>query len=441
MTGLALPAPGMSPYARSIRHYRYLGLALIAAFGVGFAAWGATAPLSAAVIAGGRIEVAGNIKRIQHETGGTVAQILVVEGEHVAQGQVVARLDPTNAQAALDIIANKLDELWITAARLKAERDGAGAIELPAVLAGRQAEPAVAALIATEQRLFAVRVTARSGQKDQLAARIGQYESQVAGLRTQQAAKARQLALTAADLAAARELLGKGIATQARVNDLERDYARLQGEQGQIEADIAEIGGRIAETRLQVLGIDQGAIADAGRELGDATSAIAELSQRRLAAAEQLKRTEIRAPAEGIVYQLAIHTVGGVIGPGEILASIVPTSGALDVEARLSPADIDAVAAGQRATIRFPGLNHSTTPELEATVAVVGADLTEDPATRLAYYPVTLDIAEGESAKLNGVALVPGMPVEAFIAEAPRTFLDYLLQPIGDRMAHALREQ
>lgn len=440
MTSLALPAPVVSPYAKSISRYRFVGLALIAAFGVGFGVWGATAPLSAAVIASGRVEVDGSIKRVQHETGGTVAQILVREGGHVTEGEVIARLDPTTAQAALDIVANKLDELWITAARLRAERDGLSTIELPAFFAGRTSEPAVAALIATEQRLFAVRLAARNGQKDQLAARIDQFDSQIVGLRTQQAAKARQIELTSSDLLAGRELLDKGVATKAQVNALERDFARLEGEQGEIEAQIAELGGRIAETRLQILGVDQGAIAEAGRDLGDTTSTIAELSQRHLAAAEQLKRLEIKAPVDGVVYQLAIHTVGGVIGAGEVIASVVPTTGELNVEARLSPTDIDMVAVGQAASIRFPGLVHATTPDLEATVKVVGADLTEDPATRLSYYPVTLAIDSGEIAKLDGVTLVPGMPVETFISEAPRTFLDYLLRPFSDRMAHALRE-
>lgn len=440
MTSLVSSAPLASPYGKSIAKYHFVGVALIAAFGVGFGVWGATAPLSAAVIAGGRIEVDGSVKRVQHETGGTVAQILVQEGSHVTEGQVIARLDPTTAQAALDIIANKLDELWMTAARLKAERDGLSVIELPAFFARRQDEPSVAALFNTEQRLFAVRLAARNGQKDQLAARIDQYDSQIVGLKTQQTAKARQLELTSSDLVAGRELLDRGVATKAQVNVLERDLARLEGEQGEIEAQIAEVAGRIAETRLQILGIDQGAIAEAGRDLGDTTSSIAELSQRRLTAAEQLKRMEIKAPVEGIVYQLAIHTVGGVIGSGEVIASVVPTVGALNVEARLSPTDIDMVAPGQSALIRFPGLAQATTPELQATVKVVGADLTEDPATRLSYYAVTLAIDSGEIAKLDGVTLVPGMPVETFISEAPRTFLDYLLRPFSDRMARALRE-
>lgn len=439
MTDLALTAP--AEYGRSFRRYRTAGLALILAFGVGFGAWSAMAPLASAVIAVGRIDVDGSVKSVQHETGGTVSEILVSEGSSVVEGQPLLRLDATGARAGLEIFASKLDELWMAASRLKAERDGAGTMELPAFFAGREGEPVVVALFNTEQRLFTVRLAARTSQKDQLGARIGQLESQISGLKTQQAAKAHELALSATDLDGAHSLLGKGLAAQSRVNDLERAHARLEGEAGELAAALAEIEGRITETKLQILGIDQAAIADAGRELNDTTSAIAELAQRRIAAAEQLRRTEVTAPTDGVVHQLAVHTIGGVVGAGEVLMTIVPSSGTLTIEARISPVDIEGVHPGQEATIRLPGLNHATTPELAATVRRIGADLTEDQAMRVAYYPITLDLAPGEADKLRDTVLVPGMPVEAFIAGEPRTFLDYLTQPFRDRLPHALREQ
>lgn len=439
MTDIALPAP--VDYGLSFKRYRMAGLALIAAFGIGFGAWSATAPLASAVIAVGRIDVDGSVKSIQHETGGTVSAILVSEGSKVVQGQPILQLDRTTAQAGLGIISGKLDELWMTAARLRAERDGLQSMELPAFFNGRESEPVVLALLSTEKRLFDVRLATRTSQKDQLTARIGQLESQIDGLKTQQDAKARELELSAADLASARSLLDKGLVAQSNANEVERVHARLEGDAGQLAAEIAELEGRITETRLQILTIDQSAVADAGRELGETTSSIAELLQRRLAAAEQLNRTEIKAPIDGIVHQLAIHTVGGVVAPGEVLMTIVPSSGTLTAETRIGPGDIESVEAGQQATIRLPGLNHATTPELHAIVRVVGADLTTDPVTRVAFYPVTLDLAPGEAEKLNGTVLVPGMPVEAFITGEPRTFLDYLTQPFRDRLPHALREQ
>lgn len=438
MTSLTLPA---STYGQSIRRYRRIGLALLALFGIGFAAWSATAPLASAVIAVGRLEVSGSIKKVQHETGGTVAEILTSEGARVSAGQILLRLDPTAARAALEIVEGKRAELEMAVARLKAERDGLAQVDLPALFEERANDPGVLALLKTEQRLFAVRVAARQGQKDQLNARVDQLSSQIAGLETQKKAKDRELELTRGELVDAHALLDQQIAPQSRVNDLERDLARLEGERGQINAEIAELGARIAETRLQVLSIDQVAIADASRELNDDLSAIAELTQRQLAAADQLARTDIKAPIDGTVHQLEVHTVGGVIAPGEVLLTVVPSAGVLDIEARVSPADIESVRQGGAAVVRLPGLNYSTTPELDAVVRVVGADLVDDPVSHQAYYPVTLDLVDGQEERLGGIDLVPGMPVETFISGPDRTFLDYLIQPIRDRMSHAMREQ
>jgi len=438
MTSLTLPA---STYGQSIRRYRRIGLALLALFGIGFAAWSATAPLASAVIAVGRLEVSGSIKKVQHETGGTVAEILTSEGARVSAGQILLRLDPTAARAALEIVEGKRAELEMAVARLKAERDGLAQVDLPAIFEERANDPGVLALLRTEQRLFAVRVAARQGQKDQLNARVDQLSSQIAGLETQKKAKDRELELTRGELVDAHALLDQQIAPQSRVNDLERDLARLEGERGQIDAEIAELGARIAETRLQVLSIDQVAIADASRELNDDLSAIAELTQRQLAAADQLARTDIKAPIDGTVHQLEVHTVGGVIAPGEVLLTVVPSAGVLDIEARVSPADIESVRQGGAAVVRLPGLNYSTTPELDAVVRVVGADLVDDPVSHQAYYPVTLDLVDGQEERLGGIDLVPGMPVETFISGPDRTFLDYLIQPIRDRMSHAMREQ
>lgn len=439
MSDVAISAP--IDYGRAFTRYRRIGIVLLALFGFGFAVWATTAPLSSAVIAVGRLDVDGSVKRVQHETGGTVAAILVSEGQHVDQGQPLLRLDDTSTRAALEIVSSKLDELWMSSARLRAERDGSTQLALPEWFDGREDEPGVWALMSAEQRLMTTRLEARDGQKQQLAARISQLENQIEGLDRQKAAKLRELELTSTELNGGRELMANGIVSQSRVNELERATAELEGEIGQIEAQVAEIGARIAETRLQALNIDQSAIADAGRELSETTSSIADQLPRRISAADQLARTEVRAPSAGVVHQLAVHTVGGVIGAGELLMTIVPSDQPLNITARISPADVESVYAGQEARVRFPGLNHATTPELDATVRVVGADLVEDPVTRQTYYPVTLDLAEGATDRLESVALVSGMTVEAYITGTPRNFLDYLIQPIRDRMGHALREQ
>lgn len=437
MTSLASSG---SPYGVSIRRYRRIGLMLIGLFGAGFVAWGTLAPLSSAVIASGHFEVTGSVKKIQHASGGTIAAIRVHDGDRVTENQTLITLDATAAKANLDIVASKLDELWMTASRLRAERDGLSALVLPTYFAGRESEPGVIALRTAEERLFAIRTASRNGQKDQLAKRIEQLESQISGLTTQQQAKQTELTLATSELDRARALFAQGVIAQSRVGEIQSGVARLQGEFGQIVASTAELGGKIAETRLQAISIDQTAVADAGSALSETERGISEFTERKVAASDQLVRMEIRSPVAGIVHQLAVHTVGGVVNPGDVMMLVVPSDGALDIEARISPQDVDAVRQGEMATIRLSGLNHATTPDLDATVSLVGADLVQDPASRASYYPVTLSLAPGQLERLGEIELLPGMPAEAFITTSERSFFDYLTQPIRERMAHALRE-
>jgi len=437
MTSLAYTG---SPYGVSIRRYRRIGLMLIGLFGAGFVAWGTLAPLSSAVIAPGRFEVTDSVKKIQHPTGGTIAAIHVHDGDRVAENQILVSLDATTAKANLDIVESKLDELWMASARLRAERDGLDALVLPTYFAGRETNADIVALRTAEERLFAIRSASRNGQKDQLVKRIEQFESQISGLTTQQQAKQTELALATTELDRARALFQQGNVAQSRVGEIQSGVARLQGELGQIVASIAELGGKIAETRLQAISIDQSAVSDAGSALSETERGISEFTERHVAATDQLVRTEIRSPVAGIVHQLAVHTIGGVINPGDVVMIVVPSDGALDIEARISPQDVDAVRQGETATIRLSGLNHATTPDLEATVTMVGADLVQDPVSRASYFPVTLHLTPGQLERLGDVELMPGMPAEAFITTSQRSFFDYLAQPIRERMSHALRE-
>lgn len=435
---LALPSP--VDYGREIRRYRNLGLFFIALFVIGFGGWGTFVPLSSAVVAVGRLEVRGDVKRIQHDQGGIVVGIDVVEGQKVKAGDVLVRLDPTVGQAGFEIADSKLNELYSRAARLRAERDGATALTFPKELLDRAAEPAIADLMASEKKQFDDRRTAREGQKAQLRSRIEQLEAQLAGVRKKDLAKGNELVLAQADLDRSRKLAKKGAVADSTTSLIEQKVAQLLGEKGQTEADIGDLGARIAETRLQLLNVDQSAVAEAGADLGTAEAGITEYQQRRLAAADNLKNLTLRSPVDGVVHEMAVHTIGGVARAGEVLLTIVPSGEGLIVSARVSPADIDAVLAGQAAEIRFPGLNNAATPRLSAHVTRVGNDLVEDQATRSAFYAVDMMLDPGEAERLGAVELVAGMPVEAYLLGPKRTFFSYLLKPVLDRMSHALRE-
>ena len=434
-------APPARTYTGSIRSYRLAGLLLVGGFLATFGLWSATAPLSGAVVAAGHFEVDGNIKRIQHQTGGIVSEILVREGERVAEGQVLARLDQTAAGSNAAIVQAQLEELWMTSARLKAERDGETSFAIPDEFAEVSDSGHVRDLLLSETRLMNASIEARRGQQEQLEQRIAQLGNQVAGLNRQKGAKLHEQGLLQGELVGLHDLLKKGLIPVARVNELDRLNNEFEGDIGQLEASIAEANGKVAETRLQILNLDQQAVAEASRNLQDVKSQLRELTEKGIAAKDVLARTLVRAPISGTVHQLAIHTIGGVVGPGETLMMLVPNSSPLAIEVAVSPQDIESVHLGDTAMVRVTGLDRTKTPDLAGYVSLVGADRIEDPATHASFYPVRLALAEGEVMRLGSAVLIPGMPVETFVQTSQRTFLAYLMQPVLNRVSRAIREK
>ncbi len=431
----------LSEYARSIRNYKRVGLTMIFLVSSTFGLWATTAPLSSAVVASGHFEVDGNIKKVQHQTGGVISEIRVHEGDRVKEGQILVRLDPTMAKSNLEIVTHQLVELNVSAARLRAERDGASQFFLPNGLELDAPAFGVARLYASELKLFAARIDARRGQQNQLLERIAQLEKQIAGIGEQVKSKKRERQLLADELDGLRELLKKNLVAVGRVNELDRAAANLDGEIGQLDAAEAEQRGKIAETHLQILNLDQVSVADANKELRDTESKINELQQRQVEAADVLNRVDIKAPRAGIVHLLAVHTVGGVVGAGDVLMNIVPETSPLTIEVRISPRDVDAIHRNDKAFVRIAGLNRATAPDLVAKVDLIAADLALDPATHTAYYPVRISLAPGQIARLNGTPLVPGMPVDAYITTSERTFANYIMEPVLDRLSRAIREK
>ncbi len=254
-------------------------------------------------------------------------------------------------------------------------------------------------------------------------------------------AKQREIRLIGEELRGVRELFAKNLIQITRVTALERDAARLEGERGALVSSIAQTKGKVTETELQVLQVDQDLRTEVGKELAEIRGKLAELVEKRVAAEDQLRRVEIRAPQDGVVHQLAIHTVGGVVSPGEPLMLIVPRSDALTVEAKIQPQDIDQVRLGHRAVLRFSAFNQRTTPELTGEVSRVSADVSQDQKTGASFYTVRIQPAAGELERLRGLLLVAGMPVESFIQTGERTVISYLTKPLADQIAKAWRER
>lgn len=424
----------------SIRRHVAAGLV---AFGVmvgGVGTWAVTTDVSGAIIAAGRLVVDSEVKKVQHLTGGIVGEIRVREGDRVERGDVLVRLDETATRANLAIVRKSLDQALARRARLAAERDGADTIRFPEELVERASDPDVAEAMGGEARLFAFRRDLRSGRKAQLAERIRQLELEIDGLTRQREAKRKQLDLIGQERDRVATLYRQKLVEVTRVVALERELADLSGQEGAFAAQIAQASGKIAETKLQILGIDQEMAEQVGGELRDTEGKIGEFVERRTAAEDQLRHMEVLAPQAGIVHQLTLHTVGGVMPQGEPIALIVPVDDALMAEAKIQPQDVVHLHLGQSAHLRFSGFDQRTTPEIGGTVDRISPDVATDPRTGATYYTVRLAIDRSQMTRLGSVKLVPGMPVETFIETGDRSVASYFVKPLMDQVVRAFRE-
>jgi HlyD family secretion protein len=425
----------------AFEHELRVGLRVLFIAGILGGGWAAFVPLAGAVVVPGNLVVQSNVKNIQHPSGGVVADIDVQDGSRVQAGELLLRLDETQARASQQMVSKQLDEVRTKIVRLIAERDSLGRMDVPAELASRSGDETVKRLLASEVSLFQARLIARQSQKDLLQGRIGQLTEEITGLGAQIDSKARQLDLIAGELTGVQELYDKHLVPLTRLTTLQRESARIDGERGQLVSSIAETKSKIGEAQLQMVRTDQDFRTEVVKDLGEAQGKEAELVERSVAARDLLDRIEIHAPVSGTVHQLAAHTIGGVIRPGDTIMEIVPDTEDLQIEARLQPKDIDQVRTGQPAFVRFSAFNQRVTPQLVGTVSYVSADTSRDQQTNAPYFTVRVVLSDHERRRLAGQQLVPGMPAEVFMQTRSRTMMSYLFKPIADQMRRAFVEQ
>lgn len=418
-----------------------LGVATAATFFGILGLWSALAPLESAVVAPGEVIVESRRKTVQHLEGGIVEAVLVAEGERVAAGQPLLRLSDTASRAEWERLAGEADALKAREARLAAERDGQERIAFPPELVERRAADAkVAEMLAGQEAIFATRRSTLAGQADILGQRVRQLEKQIDGLHAQEASARSQLALFEAELADTRRLLLKGLTTRPRALALERQAASLRGVLGDNAAAVAKAEEAIGEARMQMLDLRNRRAAEVAAELREVQTSLAELQARRAAAEDVQFRRVVPAPVAGMVVGLRVFTKGGVIAPGAPVMDIVPEEDRLVVRARIRPLDVDKVHAGQPARLRLLPFKRRTTPVLDGRLAQVSADRLTDDKTGESYFDARVEIDRAELARLPGIELLPGMPVDVLIATGQRTLIDYLLGPLTDSLAKAFRE-
>lgn len=432
--------PQTSP-EQGIKKYQRLGFLFLLLLVGGIGGWAAFASLQGAVIATAQITVKANSKRVQHLEGGIVSEILVKDGDKVKAGQTVLKLDTTKDGANLASLDANLNELLARKARLITERDKKQSITFPTELIEKaKSSPAIKAIIDGQNNLLSARNESIAGQTSQLKQRTEQLNEAIKGIAAQIAAKESQLGFIRKELTDLQSLKDKGLVPQNRILALQREEARLQGEAGELIASTARTKVQISESKIQILQVQKDHLSSILTELRETTTQANQLTEQRTALSDKLRRMTIIAPKSGIIHQLAVHTIGGVVAPGDPVLMIVPQNAEMVFTARVNPEDIDQIFKGQKANVRLSAFDQRTTPEVTGLVTLVSADATQDQPNTPPYYKVHVELPKDQLARIKGKELVPGMNAEVFIQTKSRFVFEYLLQPLTDQMRRTMRE-
>ena len=436
---------------RQIRRLAWVALGLVGLVFGGLLLFAHSQKIAGAVLAAGSVVTESEARLIQHHEGGIVRQIHVKNGARVKRGDPLVELDTHIVRASLTSVLQQLEEGYASQARLLAERDGRPTLSRPTLsrpadplAQGQSAAPDAARLAriyAGQQRLMDARLKALRGTEQRLDRQIEHIRRQIEGIGQQVEAKQTELALLDAQIESEAALAEENYLAQHRLMASRRLRARLAGELGELMSLRASAGERISQREIQKLRLVEEYWAGVLRELQQVRSDIAQLEQQRIQAQDILTRTLIRAPGDGVVHNLGVHTQGGVVRPAEVIMELVPADDSLVIDARLLPVDIDRVAPEQAARVRFPGLDQKHTPELAARVVSVSPDLLQDELTGMPYYSARLRLFSDELQRLNGKTLLPGMPVDVMIQTERRSILSYFVKPVTDQMTFALRER
>lgn len=421
------------------RRIRFIGtVVLLSMIGV-FGLWSILAPMDASALAPGSVVVKSYRKTVQHLDGGIVKTLAAKEGDKVKAGDPLLILDDTQIRAQLEIVKGEMITLLTQGARLLAERDGLDHMVYSERLEALD-DPRIAAVKESQMQVFTARKNTHRGEISVLQQRINQLKAKNNGLRGQQQSKQKLLASYQEEITDLRELLAEGFADKRRLRDMERNYAMTMGEVSQLESDIAGNQIQIGETKLQILQLQKEFREEVVSKLDEVQTQLNDATERLTAIQDQKDRTVIRAPVQGTVLGLSVHTEGGVIDPGTPILDIVPQDEELVVNARVDPLDIDRVRVGLNAEVRFSVFKQKFTPTVEGKVINLSADSLVDDKTGASYYQARIELTPKSYQKLAGLELLPGMPVDVLINTGERTLMEYLLQPLTDAFARALIE-
>ncbi len=430
--------------------------------------WGFT--INGAILASGVVGVKGSYQTVQNSERAIVQKILVKNGDLVQRGQLLIALDGTDARAALHITQAKLTTLKLQRARLIAERDGAAELVLPPALQALMAPRAITATraaknkalvppssqrapavplasqrsilveLASQRALFKSRVSALDGQRQVLTRQIEQQQNLTTGLYAQLKARRTEADLAERRLGGIQNLYAKGYANTQQLTSAQQEGARLRAELGRLQAETGRSSAALAEARLRLTQLGKTNEKDIVEELSSLEAQQSELEQALKSQTARLMRVQLRSPIAGYVHDLAAHTIGGVLPAATAVLQIIPSARKLVINARIKPFDIDKLAVGQTATVKFPAFNAKRTPTLEGIVTALSPAQIDDPRTG-PYFSMQIELPPSQLARIGKAhRLVPGLPADIFIKTRSRSIMSYFLKPLRDAMSFALRE-
>jgi HlyD family secretion protein len=433
------PAPP-APFIR-LRRVALIGNLLVFGFVLGLGTWSTFAPLESAAIASGTVEAESSRKTIQHLEGGIIKEILVGDGDVVLAGQTVIRLDGTKARAELQSLRGQFWDAKARETRLLAEQFGHDRVSFPSELETAQKEnPAIAAILAGQQSIFETRRQVVQSQVAVIREKMSQVEKEITGLKAQEIAAARRAEIVREEAATVAILVNKGLERRPRLLSLERETADIDGRRGETAAQISRAEQVISESQATLLKLESDRQNEIVQSVRETQNQLFQLRERMQAVDDQVSRTEVRAPEDGVVTDLRIHTPGGVIAAGAPLMDLVPRQGRLIVTARVRPEDIDVVHTGLSADVHLLPYNQRRVPRLKGVVTHVSADRLLDKRTDQPYYAAKIRVQDQRIAALDGVEIIPGMPAQVFINTGRSTVALYALGPLLDSFNSAFRE-
>jgi len=425
------------------RAYARLGWIIVLAGVLGSLVWASFAPLDKGSPLQGTVVKEGNRKAIQYLQGGIVQDILVKDGDHVKAGQVVVRMNPVQAQSALDITQVQYISSRVTEARLMAELQGKHNVVLPDSLKDFKDAPQTAEALALQNQLIASRQLSLQSELSAIDETIAGFTVQLKGLQDSRESKKAQQALLKEQLDSTRDLAKEGYIARNRYLELQRNYEQLVGAIAEDTGNIGRTQRQINEAQMRRVQRISDAQKETRTQLADVGKEADSLQGRLTGQKFDVSSVDVKSPVDGVVVGSNLFTKGGVVGAGAKMMEIVPDNDALVVEGQLAVNLIDRVHVGLPVEINLSAFNTNRTPHIPGSVVQVAADRSLDEHSGAPYYKVRVRVSP-EGMKLiaaKKLDVVPGMPADMFIKTGERTMMSYLLKPVFDRAHSSMTEE